>query len=68
MSKRNLKILRYTLINSAHNVVKNATFKTYYNKKMAEDRSHYNVLGHCVGKLVRVIWTMLTDEIGFNLN
>ena len=28
---------------------------------------HYNALGHCAGKLVRVIWKMLTDEIEFNL-
>ena len=24
-------------------------------------------LGHCAGKLVRVIWKMLTDEVEFNL-
>lgn len=23
--------------------------------------------GHCANKLVRVIWKMLTDEVGFNL-
>ena len=26
-----------------------------------------NALGHCAGKLVRVIWKMLTDEVEFNL-
>lgn len=51
-----LGVLRYTLINAAHNVVKNnATFKAYYDKKMAEGRTHYNTLGHCADKLVRVI-------------
>ena len=30
-------------------------------------RSHYNALGHCSGKLVRVIWKMLTDNVEFNL-
>ena len=30
-------------------------------------RSHYNALGHCAGKLVRVIWKMLPDEVKFNL-
>lgn len=55
-------------MNAAHNVVKNiATFKTYYNAKRAEDRTHYNALGHCAGKLVRVIWKMLTDDAPFNL-
>lgn len=56
MSKRGSRVLRYALMNAAHNVVKNnATFKAYYDKKMAEGRTHYNALGHCAGKLVRVI-------------
>ena len=69
MSKRGSRILRYALINAAHNVVKNnSTFKAYYDAKMAEGRTHYNALGHCAGKLVRVIWKMLTDEVAFNLD
>jgi transposase len=69
MSKRGSRVLRYALINAAHNVVKNnATFKAYYDAKMAEGRSHYNALGHCAGKLVRVIWKMLTDDVEFNLD
>ena len=68
MSKRGSMVLRYALINAAHNVVKNnATFKAYYDAKRAEGRTHYNALGHCAGKLVRVIWKMLTDEVEFNL-
>ena len=68
MSKRGSKVLRYALVNAAHNVVKNnATFKAYYDAQMAEGRTHYNALGHCAGKLVRVIWKMLTDEVEFNL-
>ena len=69
MSKRGSRVLRYALMNAAHNVVKNnSTFKDYYEKKMAEGRTHYNALGHCAGKLVRVIWKMLTVEVEFNLN
>lgn len=46
MSKRGSKALRYALMNAAHNVVKNnATFKAYYDAKVAEGRSHYNALG-----------------------
>ncbi|GAA6410211.1 IS110 family transposase [Blautia hominis] len=68
MSKRGSRVLRYALMNAAHNVVKNnATFKTYYDAKRAEGRTHYNALGHCAGKLVRVIWKMLSDEVEFNL-
>ena len=57
------------LVNAAQNVVKNnATFKAYYDAKMAECRTHYNALGHCAGKLVRVIFEMLTDDVKFNLD
>ena len=68
MSKRGSKVLRYALMNAAHNVVKNnTTFKAYYDKKIAEGRTHYNALGHCAGKLVRVIWKMMTDDVDINL-
>ena len=68
MSKRGSSVLRYALISAAHNVVKNnKTFKAYYDAKMSEGRCHYNALGHYSGKLVRVIWKMMTDEIEFNL-
>ena len=68
MSKRGSRVLRYALVNATWNVVRNnATFEAYYNAKRAEGRSHYNALGHCAGKLVRVIWKMLTDEVDFNL-
>ena len=37
MSKRGSRVLRYALMNAAHNVVKNnSTFKAYYDKKMAK--------------------------------
>ena len=69
ISKRGSKVLRYALVNAAHNVVKNnATFKAYYDAKMAEGRTHYNALGHCAGKLVRIIWKMMTDNLEFNLD
>ena len=54
MSKRVSRVLGYTLVNAAWNVVRNnATFKTYYDTNRAECRSHYNALGHCAGKSVR---------------
>ena len=55
-SKRGLKVLRYALANTVHNVVKNnATFKAYYDDKMIEGQTHYNALGHCASKFIRVI-------------
>lgn len=43
------------------------TFKNYYDKKMSEGRNHYNTLGHCDGKLVRIIYMMRTDNVPFHL-
>ena len=69
MSKRGSRPLRYALINAAHNIVRNnKTFKDYYDQKVSEGKSHYNALGHCAGKLVRVIYKMLTDNVPFNLD
>ena len=68
MSKRGSRVLRYALMNAAHNVVKNnVTFKTYYDAKIAEGRGHYNALGHCAGKLVRILYKILTEDIPFDL-
>lgn len=68
MSKRDSRVLRYALVNAAWNVIRNNfTFKSYYETKMDEGRTHYNALGYCSGKLVRIIWKMLTDKVEFNL-
>ena len=68
MSKRGSKVLRYALMNATHNLVRhNATFNTYYNTKKSEGRSHYAALGHCAGKLVRVLHKILTNEVAFHL-
>ena len=69
MSKRGSRALRFALINAAHNVVKNnKTFRAYYDQKKSEGRTHYAALGHCAGKLVRIIYKMLTDNVAFNLD
>jgi len=69
MSKRGSKTLRFALVNAAHNVVKyNKTFKAYYDQKISEGRSHYNALGHCAGKLTRIIFKMLRDDVKFDLD
>lgn len=69
MSKRGSRTLRYALINAAHNVVKNnKTFQDFYERKREQGLTHYSALGHCAGKLVRIIHKMLTDDIAFNLD
>ena len=69
ISKRGSRTLRYALINAAHNVVKNnKTFQDFYERKREQGLTHYSALGHCAGKLVRIIHKMLTDDIAFNLD
>jgi len=67
MSKRGSRVLRYALIYSAHNVVKNnETFLNYYNLKCSQGLGHYAALGHCAGKLVRILYKLLSEDIPFD--
>lgn len=69
MSKRGNSLLRYALIWASFNVCKNnKTFMDYYLKKTSEGKSHYNALGHCAGKLVRVIFKLIKSNESFNLD
>lgn len=68
MSKRGSSVLRYALVYAAGNLAQNnKTFADYYSLKISQGRSHYNALGHCAGKLIRVIFKMLKDDVAFNL-
>lgn len=69
MSKRGSSLLRYALILAANNVQLNTkTFSNYYNIKRAQGKLHYNALGHCAGKLIRIIFYMLKNNVKFNLD
>lgn len=69
MSKRGSSLLRYALILAANNVQLNTkTFNDYYNIKRAQGKLHYNALEHCAGKLVRIIFYMLKNNVKFNLD
>lgn len=69
MSKRGSGMLRYSLVYSAHNVVKNnKTFRDYYELKRSQGKSHYCALGHVAHKLVRVIFKMLKSNVKFDLD
>ena len=68
MSKRGSSQLRYALILAANNVRLNTkTFEKYYNKKCSQGKSHYNALGHCANKLIRIIFKMLSKNIKFDI-
>jgi transposase len=69
MSKRGSKVLRHGLMNAAFNAVRyTSTFRQYYDAKRAQGRLHYNALGHVAGKLVRVVFKMLSEEVPFALD
>lgn len=69
MSKRGSSLLRYALILAANNVQLNTkTFNDYYNIKRLQGKLHYNALGHCAGKLIRIIFYMLKNNVKFNLD
>jgi len=68
MSKRGSPYLRYALVNAAWNVsLNNVTFGEYYNLKLSEKGRHYKALGHVAGKLARVIFKMMKDNVNFDL-
>ncbi|BAK99053.1 putative transposase [Oscillibacter valericigenes Sjm18-20] len=68
MSKRGNSMLRYALINAAHNVVlNNDTFAQYYKSIVAQGKSHYCALRHTAHKQIRVIFTLLSKNIAFDL-
>ena len=64
MSKKGSPYLRYTLIITAWNLVRNSeTFNKYYLSKRAQEKSYYSALGHTTHKLVRIIYTLLKKNI-----
>lgn len=68
MSKRGSRNLRYALIFTCENLVRNTeTFSTYYEAKRNAGKSHYQALSHCAGKFIRIIYSVLKSESEFNL-
>lgn len=64
MSKKGSPYLRYALIITAWNLVRNSeTFNKYYLSKRAQGKSHYSALGHTAHKLVRIIYILLKKNI-----
>ncbi len=60
ISKRGSKYLRKTLYQIIQSVIENnPVFKAYYLKKISQGKSHRCAQGHCVRKLLRVIYHLL---------
>lgn len=67
MVKRGSSQLRYVLMNCAMPLIMyNMVFAEYYHKKRAEGKPHRVALNHVAKKLIRVIYTLETQNIPFD--
>ena len=67
ITKKGSRYLRKTLYQIILPVISNnEVFYTYYNKKLSEGKGHRCAQGHCIRKLLRVIYHLLTTGQQFN--
>lgn len=66
MSKRGSKLLRYAMLRASGLIIWNSeTYSIYYNRKLAQGKSHNNAVCHVAHKLTRVIFHMLKENVEF---
>lgn len=69
ISKRGSSHLRYAIHRASFLLVyNNDVIYKYYTTKRSQGKSHTNALGHVAGKLTRIIFKLLTENIVFNLS
>ena len=67
ITKKGSRYLRKTLYQIILPVINNnGVFYAYYNKKLAEGKGHRCAQGHCIRKLLRVIYHLLTTGQQFS--
>ena len=67
ITKKGSRYLRKTLYQVILPVIKsNPTFREYYQLKIAQGKGHRCALGHCVRKLLRIIFHLLKTNQEFN--
>ena len=67
ITKKGSKYLRKTLYQIILPVINNnEVFRTYYNKKLSEGKGHRCAQGHCIRKLLRIIYHLLSTGQRFN--
>ena len=67
ITKKGSKYLRKTLYQIILPVISNnEVFRRYYNKKLSEGKGHRCAQGHCIRKLLRVIYHLLSTGQRFN--
>ncbi|MCR4951044.1 MAG: IS110 family transposase [Solobacterium sp.] len=69
ISKHGSRYLRKALYQAVFTVCKyDPTFQAYYTKKRNQGKSHRCSQGHCVRKLLRVIYKLLSNDLSFDAN
>lgn len=67
ITKKGSKYLRKTLYQIITPVINNnEVFKTYYQLKLSQGKGHRCAQGHCVRKLMRVIFQLLSTNTQFD--
>ena len=67
ITKKGSRYLRKTLYQIILTVINNnKVFTAYYNKKLAEGKSHRCAQGHCIRKLLRIIYHLLSTGQTFD--
>ena len=67
ITKKGSKYLRKTLYQIILPVINNnEVFRAYYNKKLSEGKGHRCAQGHCIRKLLRIIYHLLSTGQRFN--
>ena len=67
ITKKGSRYLRKTLYQIIMPVINhNPVFNAYYNKKLTEGKGHRCAQGHCIRKLLRIIYHLLTTGQQFS--
>lgn len=67
IEKKGSKYLRKTLYEIINAVIRfNPTFQAYYDKKIKEGKTHRCAQGHCIRKLLRIIYHLLSTDTVFD--
>ncbi|MGM9877996.1 MAG: IS110 family transposase, partial [Bacilli bacterium] len=69
ITKKGSKYLRITLYRAIIPVIRhNPIFNDYYHLKRSQGKGHLCALGHCVRKLLRIIYHLETNNLKFDIN
>ena len=69
ITKKGSKYLRTTLYRVIIPVIRhNPAFNNYYHLKRNQGKGHLCALGHCVRKLLRIIYHLETNNLSFDIN